>query len=156
LLEKSLVVYAESHVTKDRSFQSDSLTNDLSSFQLYVCFRSRDIKLNFELKYREKRGMGEKRLGEKLLQIRETLELSQSEILRYMGLDEQYSRNIISNYEKDHREPPLFVLLGYARLAGICLDAIVDDDVDVPKKLPATPKHRGVKIPVRRPRASKR
>ncbi len=57
----------------------------------------------------------QKRLGEKLLQIRETLELSQSEILRYMGLDEQYSRNIISNYEKDHREPPLFVLLGYAR-----------------------------------------
>jgi transcriptional regulator with XRE-family HTH domain len=98
----------------------------------------------------------QKRLGEKLLHIRETLKLSQNEILWHLGLSENYSRTIISNYEQDHREPPLFVLLGYARLAGICMDAIVDDDVDVPKRLPATPKHRGVKIPVRRPRTSKR
>lgn len=96
------------------------------------------------------------RLGEKLRQIRETLELSQNEILWHLGLNEEYSRNIISNYEKDHREPPLFVLLEYARLAGICLDAIVDDDVDLPKRLPATTKHRGVKIPARRLRAAKR
>jgi transcriptional regulator with XRE-family HTH domain len=98
----------------------------------------------------------QKRLGEKLLQIRETLKLSQNEILWHLGLSEDYSRTIVSNYEQDHREPPLFILLEYARLSGVCLDAIVDDDVDLPKRLPATAKHRGVKIPVRRPRTSKR
>jgi transcriptional regulator with XRE-family HTH domain len=98
----------------------------------------------------------QKRLGEKLRQIRETLELSQSEILWRLGLSEDYSRTIISNYEQDHREPPLFVLLEYARLAGVCLDAIVDDDVEVPKTLPATPKHLGVKIPARKLRTGKR
>ena len=98
----------------------------------------------------------QKRLGEKLRQIRETLNLSQNEMLWRLGLSEDYSRTIISNYEQDHREPPLFVLLGYARLAGVCLDAIVDDDVDVPKTLPATPKHLGVKTPARRLRAGKR
>jgi hypothetical protein len=98
----------------------------------------------------------QKRLGEKLLQIRETLKLSQNEMLWHLGLSEKYKRTIISNYEQDHREPPLFVLLGYARLAGICVDAIVDDEVEVPKRLPATPKHQGVKIPARRPRTSKK
>lgn len=98
----------------------------------------------------------QKRLGEKLFKIRESLELSQNEILWHMGLDEEFSRTIISNYEKNHREPPLFVLLHYARLAGVCLDAIVDDDVDLPKTLPATPTHRGVKISTRRRRTVKR
>ena len=98
----------------------------------------------------------QRRLGEKLRQIRETLNLSQNEILWRLGLSEDYSRTIISNYEQDHREPPLYVLLQYARLAGVCLDAIVDDDVDVPKILPATPKHLGVKIPARRLRTGKR
>ena len=98
----------------------------------------------------------QKRLGQKLLQIREKLKFSQSEILWHLGLSEDYSRTIISNYEQDHREPPLFILLGYARLAGVCLDAIVDDDVDLPKKLPATPKHQGVKISAGRVRTAKR
>lgn len=88
----------------------------------------------------------QRRLGEKLRQIRDTFELSQNEILWRLGLDEEFTRTNISNYEKDQREPPLYVLLQYARLAGICLDAIVDDDVDLPKTLPATPTHQGVKI----------
>ena len=98
----------------------------------------------------------QRRLGEKLRQIRETLNLSQNEMLWRLGLSEDYSRTIISNYEQDHREPPLFILLEYARLAGVCLDAIVDDDVDLPKTLPATPKHRGVKISAGRVRTARR
>ena len=98
----------------------------------------------------------QQRLGEKLRQIRETLHLSQNEMLWRLGLSEDYSRTIISNYEQDHREPPLYVLLQYARLAGVCLDAIIDDDVDLPKTLPATPKHRGVKISTSGRRAVKR
>jgi transcriptional regulator with XRE-family HTH domain len=98
----------------------------------------------------------QRRLGEKLRQIRETLNLSQNEMLWRLGLSEDYSRTIVSNYEQDHREPPLFILLQYARLSGVCLDAIVDDDVDLPKKLPATPKHRGVKISAGRVRTARR
>jgi len=98
----------------------------------------------------------QRRLGEKLRQIRETLNLSQSQILWRLGLSEEYTRTIISNYEQDHREPSLFVLLQYARLAGICLDAIVDDDVELPKTLPATPTHRGVKISAGKSRPAKR
>lgn len=85
------------------------------------------------------------RLADKLLQIRQSLKLSQSEILWQMGLDEEFTRTNISNYELGQREPPLFVLLQYAHLAGLCLDVLVDDELEVPKRLPDVPKHRGVK-----------
>ena len=84
------------------------------------------------------------RLPSKLRQIRESLELSQSEILWRMGFGEELKRTIISNYESGHREPPLYVLLQYARLAGLCLDVLVDDELEVPKRLPGVPTHRGV------------
>ena len=84
----------------------------------------------------------QKRLAEKLLQIRLALGLSQNEMLRRLGAEEDLYRTNISNYELGEREPPLYVLLGYARLAGVCLDVIVDDDLDLPAKLPAKPKHR--------------
>ena len=86
----------------------------------------------------------QRRLGEKLLQIRLSLDLSQNELLRQMGLDEEFTRTNISNYELGQREPPLYVLLQYAHLAGLCLDVLVDDDLEVPKRLPSVPKHRGV------------
>ena len=87
----------------------------------------------------------QRQLSDKLRQIRESLKLSQNEILLRMGLSEELTRNIISNYEHGHREPPLHVLLQYAHLAGLCLDVLVDDDLEVPKRLPSVPKHRGVK-----------
>jgi pyrimidine operon attenuation protein/uracil phosphoribosyltransferase len=43
------------------------------------------------------------------------------------------------------REPALHVLLKYARIAGVCLDVLVDDDLDLPDRLPAKPSHKGVK-----------
>ena len=88
----------------------------------------------------------QRRLADKLLQIRKSLGLSQTEILRQMGLDEEFERTIISNYELGQREPPLFVLLQYAHLAGLCLDVLVDDELDVPKRLPSVPIHGGVKV----------
>lgn len=87
----------------------------------------------------------QRRLADKLLQIRQSLKLSQNEILWHMGLDEEFTRTNISNYELGQREPPLFVLLQYAHLAGLCLDVLVDDELEVPKQLPGVPKHRGVK-----------
>jgi hypothetical protein len=47
----------------------------------------------------------------------------------------------ISEYERGEREPPLPVLLSYARLAGVCMDVLVDDELDLPAKLPAKPRH---------------
>lgn len=84
----------------------------------------------------------QERLAEKLLQIRTALGLSQNELLKSIGAEEDLYRTNISNYELGEREPPLYVLLGYARLAGVCLDVIVDDELDLPAKLPAKPKHK--------------
>lgn len=42
-------------------------------------------------------------------------------------------------------EPPLKVLLRYADLAGVHLEAIADDDLELPNKLPCSPKSGGTK-----------
>ena len=88
----------------------------------------------------------QRRLADKLLQIRLSLDLSQNELLRQLGLNEEFTRTNISNYELGQREPPLYVLLHYAHLAGLCLDVLVDDDLEVPKRLPSVPTHRGVTV----------
>lgn len=83
-----------------------------------------------------------RRLAEKLLQIRLALDLSQDGMLARLELGESHFRSAISGYELDTREPPLPVLLKYARLAGVCVDVLIDDEQDLPAKLPATAKHR--------------
>src|SRR5205085_12293491 len=83
----------------------------------------------------------QKRLAKKLLTVRLALGLSQNEMLRRLEAENDLLRGSISNYELGDREPPLYILLGYARLAGVCLDVLVDDDLDLPQKLPAKPKH---------------
>ncbi len=86
-----------------------------------------------------------KRLAEKLLHIRTVLELSQNGMIRRMGLGGEVTQDYISAYERNVREPPLPVLLKYAQAAGVHVDALIDDDVDLPKKLPAYPKHEGIR-----------
>ena len=80
-----------------------------------------------------------KRLAQKLVQIRATLGLSQNELIRELQVD--LTQNRISEYETGKGEPPLPVLLRYARLAGVCVDTLIDDEVDLPDKLPSKPKH---------------
>jgi len=80
------------------------------------------------------------RLAQKLIQLRVTLGLSQNELIRKLEVD--LTQNRISEYETGKGEPPLPVLLRYARLAGLCVDVLIDDDMDLPAKLPAKPKHR--------------
>ena len=84
-----------------------------------------------------------KRLGEKLLQIRTALELSQTGMVQSLGYEESplYPAQI-SNFEQGKREPPLQLLLAYARLANIPLEILADDTLDLPAKLPAKPKHK--------------
>ncbi|HEV2862197.1 MAG TPA: hypothetical protein VGX48_14395 [Pyrinomonadaceae bacterium] len=85
------------------------------------------------------------RLPEKLLQIRFALDLSQDGMLRELGLDEKLSRTSVSAYELGTSEPPLPVLLDYARIANVWMDVLVDDELDLPDKLPSAKKHEGVK-----------
>jgi transcriptional regulator with XRE-family HTH domain len=85
------------------------------------------------------------RLPEKLLQIRQGLGLSQNELIRHLGYSELLVQASISGYESGTREPPLPVLLAYARAAGVWLDVLVDDELDMPEKLPARPKSVGIK-----------
>jgi transcriptional regulator with XRE-family HTH domain len=80
-----------------------------------------------------------KRLTQKLIQVRLSLGLSQNELIKRLEVD--LTQNRISEYETGKGEPPLPVLLKYARVAGVCVDVLIDDDQDLPAKLPAKPKH---------------
>ena len=83
-----------------------------------------------------------KRLAEKLLQIRTTLGLSQNEMIRHLGLTQELTQSRVSGYELSTREPSLPTLLLYARSAGVCVDYLIDDELDLPRKLPGAPTHR--------------
>lgn len=85
------------------------------------------------------------RLAEKLVQIRHSLDLSQDGIIRRMGVAEKVTREDISKYERGLREPSLLVLLEYARAARIWIDVLVDDELDLPDRLPSRVKHEGVR-----------
>ena len=79
-----------------------------------------------------------KRLPEKLRQIRLALGLSQTEMLKRLGYEDKIAYHRISNYELGTGEPPLPVLLAYARLAGVSTDVLIDDESDLPSKLKPT------------------
>ncbi|MDT4954853.1 MAG: Helix-turn-helix domain [Acidobacteriota bacterium] len=76
------------------------------------------------------------RLGEKLLHIRNALGLSQSEMFRRLDVEDFVSYKQLSKYELSITEPPLIVLLRYARVAGVHMEDLVDDEVDLPARLP--------------------
>ncbi|MDQ1522099.1 MAG: hypothetical protein QOE47_23, partial [Pyrinomonadaceae bacterium] len=81
------------------------------------------------------------RLAEKLLLIRNMLALSQSEMLKRIGAENKMDYYRISEFETGKGEPSLPVLLQYARVAGVCVDVLIDDELDLPAKLPGKPKH---------------
>ncbi|MCA1567914.1 MAG: helix-turn-helix transcriptional regulator [Acidobacteria bacterium] len=72
------------------------------------------------------------------MQIRMALELSQTGIVTRLDYEDSplYAAQI-SNFEQGKREPPLQLLLAYARLANIPLEILADDKLDLPAKLPA-------------------
>lgn len=86
-----------------------------------------------------------KRLAEKLLRIREALGLSQNQMLRRLGCPQKLLQTSISGYERGAREPSLLILLEYARVAGVYMEVLVDDELDLPQKLPASPRSEGIK-----------
>jgi transcriptional regulator with XRE-family HTH domain len=88
-----------------------------------------------------------KRLASKLVQIRSELGLSQAEMLRLLGVEDRIDYTTISKYELDKNEPPLEILLQYARVAGVHMEDIADDDSDLPAKLPGNVKYQRLKHP---------
>ena len=81
-------------------------------------------------------------LAKKLLKIRYALGLSQIELVKVMGIDGSVTYHRISEYESGRREPSLWVLLAYGRAAGVHLEEIVDDEIELPEKLPGKVRYR--------------
>jgi transcriptional regulator with XRE-family HTH domain len=84
------------------------------------------------------------RLSEKLLQIRLALGLSQSELLRRLGFEGVMDYRRISEFERGTTEPHLSVVLKYARVAGVHMEDIVDDEFDLPERLPGNVSYQGI------------
>lgn len=79
-----------------------------------------------------------KRLGEKLREIRERLDLTQEMMAeRLKDTKSSVRPGHISELERGLREPTLPMLLRYARIAGVYVDVLIDDDLDLPKHLPS-------------------
>jgi transcriptional regulator with XRE-family HTH domain len=76
------------------------------------------------------------RLTEKLIYVRRAMNLSQDELVRRLGLEGRLSREEISKYERGLRTPSLLTLLQYARAAGLIVDDLIDDEIDLPRELP--------------------
>lgn len=85
------------------------------------------------------------RLAEKLLQIRTALGISQTEMHRRLGVEDEIPYTRISDYELDKTEPTLMVLLQYARIAGVPTEVLIDDELDLPDTLPGPTDHEEIK-----------
>lgn len=84
------------------------------------------------------------RLAEKLLQIRVGLGLSQTQMLRQLEMEERLHYGRISEYESGKREPTLMTILQYARVAGLHVEDLIDDELDLPAKLPGNFSYHGL------------
>ncbi|MBC7997012.1 MAG: helix-turn-helix transcriptional regulator [Leptolyngbya sp.] len=79
------------------------------------------------------------RLASKLLQIRKFLGLSQNQMIRRLGFKGELIQSHISAYEQEGengREPPLGVLLQYARTVKAPVEVLIDDRLDL--EMPST------------------
>jgi transcriptional regulator with XRE-family HTH domain len=75
------------------------------------------------------------RLAAKLLHMRKSLGVSQSQLLRLLELDLELETSRISEYEHGVREPSLITLLAYSYLVSIPINDFVDDTVELPSKI---------------------
>jgi hypothetical protein len=66
-------------------------------------------------------------------------------MLRRLGLAEEHERHYVSGFETGEREPSLPVLLRYSEVAKVWINVLIDDDVDLPKEIPSTEMHSGVR-----------
>lgn len=85
------------------------------------------------------------RLGQKVVEVRKKLGLSQNGLIRYLGLVEYLFQGDISAFELGNRIPDLRTLLLLANAIGVYVDVLIDDELDLPEKLPAKPKSDGIR-----------
>jgi transcriptional regulator with XRE-family HTH domain len=78
------------------------------------------------------------RLAEKLRQIRILLGYTLEEMAQALAQVKKSppDKSYIHRFEAGLREPSLLVLLGYSRVARVSLEVLVDDELDLPMKLP--------------------
>jgi transcriptional regulator with XRE-family HTH domain len=76
------------------------------------------------------------RLASKLQAIRTNLDLTQEQMIKRLDCSAipLYPASI-SEYENGRREPPLLVLLAYARLADVTMEMLVDDALELQEGL---------------------
>lgn len=81
-----------------------------------------------------------KLLAEKLFQIRRYLGITQEQMIERLDYKETpLFPGHISEYERGRREPPLEVLLRYARLVRVPMELLVDDKLRLPDKISVDP-----------------
>jgi len=76
-----------------------------------------------------------KRLAEKILKIRTKLGLSQAGManaLERQGV--KVDGSYVARYELELRVPGLLTVRAYAKIAGVSLEQIVDDELNLPAK----------------------
>jgi hypothetical protein len=85
------------------------------------------------------------KLQEKVCEIRRKLASTQEEIAKSLikhGAEETTHSGYIADFETGKRAPSLPGVLAYARLIVLCADVLLDDEMDLPEKLPGKPKHK--------------
>ena len=65
------------------------------------------------------------------LAIRRSLGVSQGKMVKRLGVQDLIDHTTISKYELDKNEPPLAILLAYARLVEIPVEQIIDDEIEL-------------------------
>lgn len=90
-------------------------------------------------------GYKPKRLGQKIVKVRRQLGLSQNGLIKYLGLTEELFQGDISAFELGNRVPDLRTLLLLAKGVGVFVDVLIDDELELPDKLPASPKSEGIR-----------
>lgn len=76
------------------------------------------------------------KLSAKLRRIREALQLSQYQLPKELGVPD-LARSNIAGWELGTKVPPMYIILRYARLANVCAEVLMDDEIDLPEKIPA-------------------
>jgi transcriptional regulator with XRE-family HTH domain len=79
-----------------------------------------------------------RKLGAKLRAIRDTLDLTQAQMVERLialGADSTLHNGYIADYESNgSREPSLLTLLAYSKLSGVSINVLVDDEASLPKR----------------------
>lgn len=86
------------------------------------------------------------RLGAKLRQVRRDLGLSQSQLAKLLDFQIKTSTARLSEYESGVREPGLLLILRYARIVGISVEVLIDDDLNLPEKVKLKRRRKTVDI----------